>query len=113
MWKHSNEYIRHDEYFHHVSRGCCANILMDTSAIVNVVTTQRCKRCTFDSSGLASESEDYPGLFAISENNAVGVVLLIALGWRQPTLGYVCSEGVNAVGVVLFLCGMPQKNDEE
>ena len=45
--------------------------------------------------------------------NAVGVVLLIALGWRQPTLGYVCSEGVNAVGVVLFLCGMPQKNDEE
>ena len=40
--------------------------------------------------------------------NAVGVVLLIALGWRQPTLGYACSEEVNDVGVALFLCGMPQ-----
>ena len=38
--------------------------------------------------------------------NAVGVVLLIAMGWRQPTQGYVCSVEVNAVGVVLFLCGM-------
>ena len=38
--------------------------------------------------------------------NAVGVVLLIALGWRQPTQGYACSEKVNAVGVVLFLRGM-------
>ena len=37
--------------------------------------------------------------------NAVGVVRLIAQGWRQSTLGYVCSEEVNAVGVVLFLCG--------
>ena len=27
--------------------------------------------------GLASESEDYPGSFAISENNAVGVVPFI------------------------------------
>ena len=72
---------------------------MNTSAIVNVVTTQRrryyskfpmklplitnvlmmqrCKRCTFDSPGLASESEDNPGSFAISENNAVGVVPFI------------------------------------
>ena len=33
--------------------------------------------CTFDSSGLASESEGYPGLFAIRENNAVGVVPFI------------------------------------
>ena len=24
--------------------------------------------------------------------NAEGVVLLIAQGWRQPTLGYACSE---------------------
>ena len=77
----------------------CGNIPMNTSAIVNVVTTQRrryyskfpmklplitnvlmmqrCKRCTFDSPGLASESEDYPGSFAISENNAVGVVPFI------------------------------------
>ena len=37
--------------------------------------------------------------------NAVGVVRLIAQGWRQPTLGYMCSEEVNAVGVVRFLCG--------
>ena len=39
--------------------------------------------------------------------NAVGVVPLIAQGWHQPTLGYVCSVEVNAVGVVRFLCGMP------
>ena len=38
--------------------------------------------------------------------NAVGVVLLIVQGWRQPTLGYVCSREINAVGVVLFLRGM-------
>ena len=40
--------------------------------------------------------------------NAVGVVLLIALSWHQPTQGYTCSEGVNAVGVVLFLRRMLQ-----
>ena len=40
--------------------------------------------------------------------NAVGVVRLIAQGWRQPTLGYACSEEVNAVGVVRFLSGIPQ-----
>ena len=39
--------------------------------------------------------------------NAEGVVLLIAQGWRQPTLGYACNEGVNAVGVVRFLYEMP------
>ena len=39
--------------------------------------------------------------------NAEGVLLFIAQGWRQPTLGYACSEGGNAVGVVRFLCGMP------
>ena len=38
---------------------------------------QLCKRCTFDSPGLTSESEGYPGLFAISSNNAVGVVPFI------------------------------------
>ena len=37
--------------------------------------------------------------------NAEGVVRFIAQGWRQPTLGYACSEEVNAVGVVLFLRG--------
>ena len=51
-----------------------ANISINTSAIANVVTMQRCKRCTFDSPGLTSQSEGYPGSFAISENNAVGVV---------------------------------------
>jgi len=39
--------------------------------------------------------------------NAVGVVPLIAQGWRQPTLGYMCSVWFNAVGVVRFLRGMP------
>ncbi len=51
---------------------------MKESTITNVVTTQRCKRCTFDSSGLTSESEVYPGLFAVSGNNAVGVVPFIS-----------------------------------
>ena len=40
--------------------------------------------------------------------NAKGVVPLIALGWHQPTLGYACSKEINAVGVVLFLRGMPR-----
>ena len=43
----------------------------------NCFTTQRCKRCTSDSPGLASESEVYPGSFAVSGNNAVGVVPFI------------------------------------
>ena len=55
----------------------CGNILMNISAIANVVTTQRCKRCTFDSPGLASESEVYPGSFVVSGDNAVGVVPFI------------------------------------
>ena len=54
---------------------------MNMSAISNVATTQRCRRCTSDSPGLASESEGYPGLFAISENNAVGVVPFIPRGF--------------------------------
>ena len=37
--------------------------------------------------------------------NAEGVVPMIAQGWRQPTLGYACSEEGNAVGVVHFLRG--------
>ena len=57
--------------------GRYANIQMNTSTIANVATTQRCKRCTFDSPGLASESEGYPGAFAVSGNNAVGVVPFI------------------------------------
>ena len=58
-------------------RRCYANIQMNVSAIANVATTQRCKRCTFDSPGLASESEVYPGFFAVRGNNAVGVVPFI------------------------------------
>ena len=57
--------------------GCYANIQMEVSAIVNVAITQRCKRCTFDSPGLTSESEVYPGSFVVSGNNAVGVVPFI------------------------------------
>ena len=56
---------------------CYANIQMNTSTIANVATTQRYKRCTFDSPGLSSESEGYPGAFAVSGNNAVGVVPFI------------------------------------
>ena len=59
------------------SRRCCVGIPMDISTILYVVTTQRCKRCTFDSPGLASESEVYPGSFVVSGNNAVGVVPFI------------------------------------
>ena len=57
--------------------GCYTNIQMEVSVIVNVAITQRCKRCTFDSPGLTSESEVYPGSFAVRENNAVGVVPFI------------------------------------
>ena len=55
----------------------CGNILMNISAILNVVTTQHYKRCAFDSPGVTSEGEVYPGLFAVSGNNAVGVVPFI------------------------------------
>ena len=61
-------------------RKCYVNISMNTLLRVNVTTMQRCKRCTFDSPGLASESEVYPGAFAVSGNNAVGVVPFIY--WR-------------------------------
>ena len=47
---------------------------MIVSAIANIATMQRCKRCTFDSPGLTSESVVYPGSFAVNGNNAVGVV---------------------------------------
>ena len=58
-------------------RRCCAIIQMNEFCNINALMVQRCKRCTFDSPGLASESEGYPGSFAISENNAVGVVPFI------------------------------------
>ena len=55
----------------------CGNILMNTSAIANVATTQRRRCCTFYSPGLTSEGEGYPGSFAVRGNNAVGVVPFI------------------------------------
>ena len=45
--------------------------------ITNVLTMQRRRCCTFDSPGLTSESDVYSGLFAVSGNNAVGVVPFI------------------------------------
>ena len=54
-----------------------ASSSMIVSAIANIATMQRCKRCTFDSPGLTSESVVYPGSFAVSGNNAVGVVPFI------------------------------------
>ena len=43
--------------------GCYANIPMNVSAIVNVMITQRCKRCSFDSPGLARD-EPTPGEYS-------------------------------------------------
>ena len=54
-----------------------AIIQMNEFCNINALMVQRCKRCTFDSPGLASESVVYPGLFAVSGNNAVGVVPFI------------------------------------
>ena len=59
------------------SHRCCVGIPMDISTILYVVMTQRCKRCMFDSPGLASDSEGYPGSFVVSGDNAVGVVPFI------------------------------------
>ena len=87
---------------------CYVGISMNVFYNINALISQLGTSCSFDSPGLTSESVVYLGLFAISENNAVGVVLLIAQGWRQPTLGYACSEKVNAVGVVRFLRRMPR-----
>ena len=52
-------------------------IVWPFDAFCNVIDNQRCRRCTFDSPGLASESVVYPGSFAVSGNNAVGVVPFI------------------------------------
>ena len=56
---------------------CYSGILINTSAMLKALIAQRCKRCTSDRPGLTSESEVYPGLFAVSSNNAVGVVPFI------------------------------------
>ena len=71
---------------------------MNVSAIANVVTTQRCKRCTFDSPGLASDSEGYPGAFVVSGNNAVGVVPFIP----QCFIAHSTQKMYNTYGVDLL-----------
>ena len=53
------------------------NISMNVFGNINALMVQRRRCCTFDSPGLASESEDHPGSFAVSGNNAVGVVPFI------------------------------------
>ena len=55
----------------------CENISMNISAMSNVITAQRRRCCSFDSPGLTSECEGYPGSFVASGNNAVGVVPFI------------------------------------
>ena len=50
---------------------------MNVFGITSVMTMQHRRYCTFNSPGLASESEGYPWLFAVSGNNAVGVVPFI------------------------------------
>ena len=57
---------------------------MDISTIANVSIMQRRRCCAYDSPGLASESEGYPGLFAVSDNNAVGVVPFIYWHFVTP-----------------------------
>ena len=54
-----------------------AGIPMNIFYNINTLIAQRCKRCSFDSPGLASDSEVYPGSFAVRGNNAVGVVPFI------------------------------------
>ena len=54
-----------------------AHISMNIFGNINALMVQRRRCCAFDSPGLTSESEGYPGLFATSENNAVGVVPFI------------------------------------
>ena len=53
------------------------SISMNVFGNINALMVQRRRCCTYDSPGLTSESVVYPGLFAISENNAVGVVPFI------------------------------------
>ena len=58
-------------------RRCCAGIPMNVFLNMNVLISQLGTSCSFDSPGLASESEGYPGSFVVSGNNAVGVVPFI------------------------------------
>ena len=53
------------------------NISMNVFGNINALMVQRRRCCAFDSPGLTSESVVYPGLFAVSGNNAVGVAPFI------------------------------------
>ena len=50
---------------------------MNVFGNINALMGQLGTSCVFDSPGLASESEGYPGSIAASGNNAVGVVPFI------------------------------------
>ena len=54
------------------------NISTDVFGNMNAFMVQRRRCCSFDSPGLASDSVVYPGSFAVSGNNAVGVVPFIS-----------------------------------
>ena len=54
------------------------NIPMDVFYNIYAFMVQRRRCCSFDSPGLASDSVVYPGSFAVSGNNAVGVVPFIS-----------------------------------
>ena len=43
-------------------RRCCAIIQMNEFCNINALMAQRCKRCAFNSPGLASERAGNPGL---------------------------------------------------
>ena len=58
-------------------RMCYASIPMNEFCNINAFMVQRRRCCSFDSPGLTSESEVYPGSFAVNGNNAVGVVPFI------------------------------------
>ena len=58
-------------------RSYCAIVLMNEFYNINALMGQLGTSCSFDSPGLASESEGYPGSIAASGNNAVGVVPFI------------------------------------
>ena len=53
------------------------SISMNVFGNINALMVQRRRCCTYDSPGLTSESVVYPGLFAVSGNNAVGVAPFI------------------------------------
>ena len=60
------------------------NISMNVFGNINALMVQRRRCCTYDSPGLTSESVVYPGLFAVSGNNAVGVVPFIYWHFITP-----------------------------